>query len=76
MVARQCLNDIFELIRYGRREILSTPAIVKGVLQEEEAIHWLGELDNDMYTKNRKRVSNDYLTGEVDVELFRDRQGY
>ena len=51
----------------GKRTLdVSTPALKKGIIQEDEAFYFLCGLDNRMYIKNDKRIENDYLKGEYD----------
>ena len=52
---------------YGRRKPLDNKYLTKGNECEDEAIAFLGELDNTSYANNKEQFSNDYMTGEPDV---------
>lgn len=47
---------------------LTVKAVRKGLLCEEEAITILSRLDKKLYVKNDERKSNEWITGECDID--------
>lgn len=49
------------------REFMEIDAVNKGLLQENESLLLLSTVDDYFYEKNEERLSNEYLTGEIDT---------
>lgn len=54
---------------YGFRNLISNKFLEKGIDQEEETIDLINKVRLTDYKKNKKRVENEYLTGECDILL-------
>jgi hypothetical protein len=63
------LIDIFVSAKYGRREKIESKYLKKGHAREEDAITLLSRVTKKYLKKNDQRLSNDYVTGELDVFL-------
>lgn len=55
-------------VRYGRRKEFTSKYTQKGILCEEQAIKTLSVLNNKNYIKNDIRLSNEFITGECDID--------
>lgn len=53
--------------KYGRRENVLNKYIEKGNVREEDSITMVSRHMKKMFKKNDVRLSNDYITGEVDI---------
>jgi hypothetical protein len=67
----QCLKT-FLAYKYGYYEEIHTDAMMKGKLLESEAIGLLNEFNGFYLKKNKERRSNDYISGECDIEGKKD----
>ena len=54
------------------KEVLDQPALRKGKEGEDKAILLLSIVSGDLYKKHKDRISNDYLSGEIDCYLGND----
>lgn len=63
------LIDLMVDFKYGRREEVKNDFVDKGTLVEQESIRLLSLHTMKKYTKNKERLSNDFITGEPDIIL-------
>lgn len=59
--------ELFIAEKYGRREVISNKYTTKGKVREEDSITIVSRHLKKMFKKNDVRLSNDYITGEVDI---------
>jgi hypothetical protein len=52
---------------YGYDLELNNKYILKGINQEDDSINLLNSVNFTQYTKNTKRLTNEWLTGEADI---------
>jgi hypothetical protein len=71
-----CIDYLMEVYSYQtegmvslNKESLETMAMLKGKVSEKEAGILLSVVDGEIYLSHKERISNDYLTGEVDFYL-------
>ena len=55
--------------KYGRYPIIDSKEMQKGREVEEQSITLLSEVRGQLYVKNRQNLSNDCLTGTLDLKL-------
>ena len=65
---RRRLSEIYSHETSGRVKDVKSMAIEKGLKVEEDVITLYSSLFNKMYRKNKERVSNGFITGEIDFE--------
>lgn len=61
------LLDVFINEYYGRHENIVNKYVQKGKHREEDSITLVSRYFKKMFKKNDVRLTNDYLTGEVDI---------
>ena len=61
------LVDIFASAKYGRREEITSKYLDKGHACENDAITLLSRVTKTFYVKNDIRLTNDFVTGELDL---------
>lgn len=66
------LIDIFVSANYNRREETESKFIEKGNAREEDSITLLSRVKKLMLKKNDVRLSNEFITGEMDIFLGKD----
>ncbi len=66
------LIDVFVSAKYKRREEIQSKYLFKGNRREEDAITILSRKDKLFYTKNDRRLSNEFITGECDLYIGDD----
>lgn len=71
---RKYLKTMAIEIRYKRKKRMTNKYIKKGIAVEEASIELYSEWKGYFLDNNTKRVSNDFLTGETDLE-FTDVKG-
>ena len=60
--------EAYIISRYDRYpEDITSDAIRKGLMVEDDAIDILSRVDQKLYLKNEERLSNDYITGIPDI---------
>ena len=63
------LVDVFVSAHYGRREEIFGKYLTKGKNREEDSITLYSLATKNFFKKNDKRLSNGFITGEVDIFL-------
>jgi hypothetical protein len=63
------LVDVFVSAKYGRREEIMGKYLDKGNEREEDAITLVSRVTKRFYKKNTERLTNDYISGELDLFL-------
>lgn len=66
------LKKLYREETYNRRKRLESKYILKGNLQEEEAITMYSMYINHPFHNNKERAENDWITGEYDMYLGED----
>lgn len=66
--AKTHLVDVFVSWKYKRREDVEGKYLDKGNEREEDSITLLSRIHKKMYRKNKTRLTNDYITGEWDLD--------
>jgi hypothetical protein len=61
------LKKLYREVTYNRRKKLESKYILKGNLQEEEAITMYSLFTGEIFMNNKERVNNEYITGEYDM---------
>ena len=62
------LADVYTFGMYGRKEVISSKYIEKGLQLEEDAITQYALLNKMFFEKNKVREFNDFIEGEVDFK--------
>lgn len=63
------LCDLYTVAKYGRHENIKSKYLEKGLHMEEDAITLYGKFKGGTYyEKNQIRLSNEFITGEMDFE--------
>jgi len=65
--AQKYVREQWIVDKYGRRRELTSKAISKGILNEEQAITMLSLHLDDFIVKNEETRTNDWVTGTADV---------
>jgi hypothetical protein len=66
--AKSYIEDLFNELEFGYRKEFSSRYTDKGLEMEDEAIQFASEQFNwDFVIKNTERFTNDYITGEPDI---------
>lgn len=66
--AKSFVLDTFLQNEFGYSKIITSDAMMKGLLLESEAIALVSKLENKFYKKNKERKMNDFIMGELDVK--------
>jgi len=66
--AKTYLRKLRRQIKFKRRREINSKYLVKGVHFEEEAITFLSEHHDNVFTNNKERKFDEYFQGECDVE--------
>lgn len=61
------LKKLYREVTYNRRKRLENKYILKGNLQEEEAITMYSLYTGEIFMNNKERINNDFITGEYDM---------
>lgn len=72
--AKKMLKAMVAEIRYGRKKRLQNKYVKKGLAVENASLELYSEFKGEEFSKNPKRKTNDYFTGEVDILLL-DKYG-
>jgi len=70
--AKSAINLIWLLNEKGYYKELDNKYVQKGLLNEDYGILLVSELENNFYTKNEIRITNNYLSGEADIICYID----
>lgn len=62
------LNEIYTEATTGRRKHIKSKYLEKGLELEEDAITAYSNLSREFHKKNKERVENEFITGEMDFE--------
>jgi len=62
------LADVYTFGMYGRKEVIASKYIEKGLQLEEDAITQYSRINKIFFEKNKRRRFNDFIEGEVDFE--------
>lgn len=62
------LSQIYTEETTGRKKMIGSMYMDKGIMTEEESITNYSLLTSTMYRKNKERISNGYVTGELDFD--------
>ena len=62
------LIDVFASAMYSRREEIDNKFLAKGNDCEEDSITLLSRITKNFYIKNRKRMTDEFFTGEWDLQ--------
>lgn len=65
--AKTAIEKLAKQIVYGYDEEVSSKAMEKGMLVEQQAIDLYNEVFFTNYVKNTERKTNDWITGECDI---------
>ena len=66
--AKSYIEDLFNELEFGYRKEFSSRYTDKGLEMEDDAIQFASEqFDWDFVVKNTERFTNDYITGEPDI---------
>lgn len=60
------LSDVYTSVKYNRREDIKSKYLEKGLLLEEDAITAYSVLTGEFHKKNKIRVANEWVEGELD----------
>lgn len=66
--AKGHLIEVYASEFWGVETEITATAVRKGLLCEDEAITTLSRLDKRLYVKNEERKSNEWITGECDID--------
>jgi len=66
--AKTFVLDTFLQKEFGYSKVITSDAMMKGLLLESDAIALVSKHENKFYKKNKERKSNDYVMGELDVK--------
>jgi hypothetical protein len=66
--AKKHLYKVYSQILWGKYRDITTKYTEKGKLCQEEATTMISRLDGVMYSTNKTRKSNEWITGECDIE--------
>jgi hypothetical protein len=66
------LKKLYREETYNRRKRLESKYILKGNLQEEEAITMYSMYINHPFSNNKERAYNEYISGEYDMYIGKD----
>lgn len=66
--AKTFVFDTYLQNEYGYKKIISSDAMMKGLLLESDAIALVSKFENKFYKKNKERKMNDFIMGELDVK--------
>jgi hypothetical protein len=61
------LKKLYREVKFNRRKRLESKYILKGNLQEEEAITMYSLYTGEIFMNNKERINNDFITGEYDM---------
>lgn len=64
---QQYLWEVYLEEKYQRKKEITTRYMEKGILQEEQSITVYCRWAKKLYYKNEQRITNKYLTGEIDL---------
>lgn len=65
--AKEYLREIYAEVKYGISHDIETSQTLKGTEVEGQSITLLSRFDKKMYSKNKERLENDFITGECDI---------
>jgi hypothetical protein len=60
------LADVYTFGMYGRKEVIASKYIEKGLQLEEDAITQYSRINKMFFEKNKRREYNDFIEGEID----------
>lgn len=61
------LIKIYNQVKYGRKQDITTKQMDKGVIQEPVSIDLLCKVDGKLYFKNEEHLENEWFSGHPDV---------
>lgn len=61
------LIKIYNYERYGRKKDVTSPAMDKGKLVENDSIGIFGKVEGQEFEKNEEKFENDFFTGHPDI---------
>lgn len=64
---RSYLINTYALERYQRQKIVTTPAMMKGIIAEDDSIQLYNAVMGTNYKKNTKRIENEFISGVIDI---------
>lgn len=67
--AKKELVKVYAMVKYGRVEEITSKYLTKGNEREEDAITLVSRYTKKFFKKNTTRLSNSFLSGEVDIYL-------
>ena len=65
-----CKTYIKELVKedlFGYKSTIDSKYLTKGIDLEDTSIDLYNEVHNTLYLKNTERLSNEFITGECDI---------
>jgi len=65
--AKTALDELYIKNTFGRRKVVVTQEMSKGIECEEESISLLTAVNGEFYEKNSTRFHNDFINGEPDI---------
>lgn len=60
------LDEVYDDVVWGRKDILHNKYLEKGNIMEEDALQLVSDADGMFYAKNKVRLENDYIAGTPD----------
>lgn len=66
------LKKLYREVKYNRRKRLESKYILKGNIQEDEAITMYSLYTGEFFFNNKERVNNKWITGEYDMYSGKD----
>lgn len=72
--AKKHLQEVYIEEKWGRRDDILTVQMEKGVICQDEIMAILSFMEDTTYERNKKRETNEWITGEADIvhELITD----
>ena len=64
---KSLIDEIYISQEFGRHKEIQSKYLTKGIEVEENSITLLTNVTGSLFVKNKKRVTNDYFTGEWDL---------
>lgn len=65
--AQKLMLDMYAFYVYGRKKMVQTNPMKKGIMVEDNSIMLLSVHDGVIYDKNQERFENDFVTGSPDI---------
>ena len=70
--AKTLALEMYAQNEHGRRKMLTTDALKKGIMMEDDSFNMIQELTGLLLIKNTERIANDHFIGEIDSAAFNE----